>query len=339
MMPHDRRETVQGVQIWPLPLRGGRSRLLRFFHIWKDGFDMIRRSRASIVHFHDSELIFLGLAFRLIGFQVIYDVHEDLPRAVLSRDYIPWPLRRGVSWVCSLIERFARLFLSGIVAATPVIAARFPQRKTCLVQNFPIIAELDTESPIPYRLRPPAFVYVGDITVIKGIHEMILAIAQVHDSAATLKLAGDFTPEDLRERYVSLPGWKRTEFFGWISRARVAHVLGQARAGMVLFHPEPNHVASQPIKLFEYMSAALPIIGSDFPLWREIIVKNKCGLLVDPRDPQAIARAMGWVLDHPAEAEIMGRNGRRCVEARYNWDFEAKKLLDFYEHLIGVKRY
>jgi hypothetical protein len=86
--------------------------------------------------------------------------------------------------------------------------------------------------------------------------------------------------------------------------------------------------------MFEYMAAGLPVIASDFSLWREIVDGSGCGLLVDPMDPEAIAEAMQWILEHPAESEAMGRRGRQAVKERYNWEQEAKKLIRLYRRLL-----
>jgi hypothetical protein len=104
---------------------------------------------------------------------------------------------------------------------------------------------------------------------------------------------------------------------------------------MVTLHATSNYLDSYPVKMFEYMSAGLPVIASDFPLWRRIIDGAGCGLLVDPLNHEAIAKAMRWILDHPCEAEAMGQRGRQAVERTYNWDPEAVKLLSLYRELLN----
>jgi glycosyltransferase involved in cell wall biosynthesis len=101
--------------------------------------------------------------------------------------------------------------------------------------------------------------------------------------------------------------------------------------GIVTFLPIPNHVEAQPNKLFEYMSAGLPVIASDFPRWRDFVGDR--GRLVDPQDPQQIAAAMRFYLDHPEEARAAGARGRRAVEQQYNWDVEAEQLLRVYQRV------
>jgi glycosyltransferase involved in cell wall biosynthesis len=106
--------------------------------------------------------------------------------------------------------------------------------------------------------------------------------------------------------------------------------MKRSLAGIVTFHPLPNHLDSHPTKMFEYMSSGIPVIASDFPLWRDIIEGNQCGICVDPLDPKAIAAAIDYVVTHPQAAKAMGENGRRAVLQKYNWTVQANRLIDFY---------
>jgi glycosyltransferase involved in cell wall biosynthesis len=119
------------------------------------------------------------------------------------------------------------------------------------------------------------------------------------------------------------------------SREQVAALLGRVQAGLVLFHPAPNNVRAQPNKLFEYMSAGVPVIASDFPLWREVVEGEGCGLLVDPFNAVEVAEAVAHILGHPEEAEAMGRRGRAAVEQRFNWAREEATLVRLYRDVLG----
>jgi glycosyltransferase involved in cell wall biosynthesis len=146
-------------------------------------------------------------------------------------------------------------------------------------------------------------------------------------------LAGGFGSPDNKAKVMAMPGWAQTREFGKVGREELPSILSQSVAGLVLFLPVPNHVDAQPNKIFEYMSAGIPVIGSNFPLWKEIIEGNACGICVDPFDVVAISRAILWLADHPEEARRMGENGRKAVCDKYNWEIESIRLISFYSEL------
>ena len=59
--------------------------------------------------------------------------------------------------------------------------------------------------------------------------------------------------------------------------------------------------------MFEYMSAGIPVICSNFPLWRDIIEKHQCGICVDPQNSSEIALAIDFLAQNPKEAKVMGK--------------------------------
>lgn len=321
------------VDTGPRPAGGRISRMTR--GAWRM-YRALARARVDIVHFHDPELIPVAFLLRLRGVRVVYDVHEDLPRQILSKGYIPTPLRGPLSRIAGLAEWLGGKMFTGIAPATPAIAEHFPADRSVLVQNFPLQNELVAPASTLYSGRPAHFVYVGGISKIRGTIEMVKALERVENTDIRLRMLGKFNSQPLQQETQNLDGWKRVAFEGWADRQAVAATLGQVRAGLVLFLPEPNHVSAQPNKLFEYMSAGLPVIASDFPLWRQIVDGAGCGVLVDPNDPSAIAGAMDWILANPEEAEAMGQRGQRAVNETYNWDREAQKLVEFYRDRLSV---
>jgi glycosyltransferase involved in cell wall biosynthesis len=314
----------------------GQSRMHRFVLGFWNALVYFRRCRPTIVHFHDPELIPVALALKLLGVRIIYDVHEDLPRQVNAKYWIPRPFRRIVAGLVTAVEWAGSKAFDGIVTVTPTIAARFPNHKTSIVANFPRLSELNRTESAPYAKRSPRFAYVGGITVSRGAIEMVNAISRLPAIAdAELHLAGRFSPASFQFQLENEVAWDRVNYHGWADRDQVAKILGGARAGLVVLHPIDNYPDAYPVKMFEYMSTGLPVIASDFPLWRQIVEDAACGILVDPLDSKSIADAMQWVLDNPLEAEAMGKRGREAVEARYNWDSQAAVLLNLYGRLLN----
>jgi glycosyltransferase involved in cell wall biosynthesis len=334
--PSDESRNVEGVQLRCFPKYSGRAR--RLFKGLPAMYRAAKKERADIYHFHDPELIPVGLLLRSGGKQVIYDVHEDLPKTISYKRYIPewlkWPLRACLK----LVEEVAARFMSGIIAATKPIAARFSKTENVtVVHNYPLLEEFATGENKPESERGNYIAYVGArITSGRGALEMVQAMGLLpRNMKIQLKLAGAFDPPRLPEKLLPVPGWDRTVHLGVLQRREVAQMLKQARAGLVLLHPEPNYLNAQPVKLFEYMGAGIPVIASDFPVWRNIVETAGCGLLVNPLDPGAIANAIEYLWNHPEEAAEMGRRGQSAVKARYNWNIEEQHLLRFYGRLTG----
>lgn len=289
---------------------------------------------ADIYHLHDPELLPAGLLLRRRGKRVIFDAHEDLPRQILSKHYLHPLVRRPLSAVVERFERFACRRLTHVVAATPVIRDKFIAMGIAAtdINNFPLPGELESE--VAWSDKDDRVCYAGGITAIRGIRQVVAAMALCR-SGARLDLAGGFGEEGVRAEVEASPGWARVDALGFLSRPQVRDVLGRSVAGIVTFLPEPNHIDAQPNKMFEYMSAGLPVIASSFPLWREIIEGNECGICVDPLDPAAIAAAIDRLVENPDLARRMGENGRAAVHRRYNWSIEERKLLDLYEELLS----
>jgi glycosyltransferase involved in cell wall biosynthesis len=298
-------------------------------------FRAVAAARPRVAHFHDPELLPWALLLQCCGIKVVYDAHEDVPRQVRHNPGLPPLAQRLLPPFVSLAEWMAGRLLSGFVVATETIFDRFPAHKTVLVRNFPRLEELQPPAPTPMRDRPMEFTYVGAISEVRNIYAMIEAVTRVNPSAQ-LRLAGMFAVEETELRARSMPQWSAVRFEGWRSREGVAAILADGRAGLVLLKPIQHEMVSLPIKLFEYMAAGLPVISSDFPVWREIVDSANCGLLIDPLDLDAIVAAMQWILDNPDEAEAMGRRGRQAVEDQYNWEPEGAALVAFYRDRLGV---
>ena len=285
---------------------------------------------ADVYHLHDPELLPLCPLLKRRGKRVIFDAHEDVPKQILGKHYLPQILRGVVATSFAIFERLACRYVDGVIAATPTIREKFRRFHNLVedVNNFPILGELDP--PADRAFGGGNVCYIGSIAGIRGIREIVRAL-ELCKTDARLILAGGFAEADTEVEVRATAGWARVEDLGVVGRAGVRDVLARSVAGLVTLYPTSNYIESLPIKMFEYMAAGIPVIASEFPLWREIVEASGCGICVNPHDPTAIASAIdSYVLD-PARAREMGDNGRRAVLERYNWRREELKLLVFYE--------
>ena len=329
--PHDRDEIVDGVQIRAVPRPA--SRMQRMLRTTWAVFRVGLRERGAVYHLHDPELLLFGVWLQWTGRKVIYDAHEDAPRDILSKHYLPRSVRAVLAGCVDMLERSVCSMFAGVVTVTAPIAARFDPARTVVVHNYPLLEEFPEPSGPPFAQRARAAVYVGGLNRIRGVREMIAAVGEVAArSSAELWLAGRFDPPALEAELALEAGWAHTSRLGWCGRDRIVALLGRARVGLLVLHAVPNHLGSLPIKLFEYMGAGLPVVASDFPMWREVL--GDAALLVDPLDTRAIAGAVEWLFDHPDEAERMGRLGREAVVTRFHWEREAEVLLGLYARIL-----
>jgi hypothetical protein len=115
LAPHDREETRDGVRIKPIaPARGRVERmLLSPLRLLRE----VSRLRPDVCHFHDPELIPLGIAIAIMGPRVIYDVHENVPKDILAKAYLPTCIRPMVASMVGFLQRAgSRAFAMVVVA-------------------------------------------------------------------------------------------------------------------------------------------------------------------------------------------------------------------------------
>ncbi|WP_109441896.1 glycosyltransferase family 4 protein [Acinetobacter haemolyticus] len=290
---------------------------------------------ADIYHLHDPELLFIALKLKNSGKKVIFDAHEDLPKQILAKPYLNLFLAKIISMFAKYYEEYICSKLDCIVTATPAIRDKFSKfcKKVIDINNYPLLGEL-TPLDKDWSKIQNEIAYVGGISKIRGIEQVVSSLSLLKTSTK-LNLVGSFGEKITYENARRSEGWSRVNELGQLNRNEVKEVLQSSVAGLVTFLPVPNHIDAQPNKMFEYMSAGIPVIGSNYPLWKSIIEGNNCGICVNPESPKEIAAAIDKLVSNKELAQEMGKNGINAVNEKYNWSIEEAKLFKLYEELLG----
>jgi glycosyltransferase involved in cell wall biosynthesis len=326
-----------GIRILRIPQE--RYRLLRMTRsVWRI-YKLARREDAAIYHLHDAELIPLGLLLAVAGRRVIYDAHEDLPKDILEKPWIPQKLRGVLSPVVGWLERVTSGCFAAVVTAGNSISDRLVSagKQPITINNYPLPYEFKVSNSVSERRSTTnVIVSFGGLYTFRAVHPMVEAIGLLPESLPVkLVLGGGSESDVLREELSSKFGWLNIDYRGQLTRSQMLSELSRAFAAIVLFRNGPNTHSVRSNRFYEALAAGVPVITPDFGDWRSVVEGNRCGLTVDPQDPKEIAAAIEWLFSHPEEAAEMGRNGRELFLREFNWEREGEKLVRLYATLTN----
>lgn len=339
VVPHDKDETIDGVKIRAVPQPANRKQ--RFI---KTGYQVYRRAlkiNANIYHIHDPELLPYAQLLRLHGKKVIYDMHENLPRDILTKKWINPRRRRYLANLVHLAERPLLKGLYIVFAETSYKKDYYWVTNWVEILNMPDVGyliELETDQ----KYEPMAIAYVGGVSPDRGSIAMLEAIALLQNKGikCSFHCIGPADNEHRNELKAKIENMQLSDIYlyDYMIPTHAWEIIKKCHVGMAILKPDPNFFESYPTKLFEYMALGIPVITSNFPLYKEVIEHNNCGYCVNPESICDIADAMEYLLKHPIEAYILGTNGRKAVIDKYNWKYEASKLLKMYCELEGEQQ-
>jgi glycosyltransferase involved in cell wall biosynthesis len=325
-------ETVDDIKIYDIGKVDGR--INRFIKTTKNIKKLALILNCEVYHFHDPELLFVGLALKRSGKKVIFDMHENVPGDIEEKGYIHPLFRKLISYCYQRLEIYAVKKFDAIVSTRESINERLnPYNSNIeLITNFPIV-----EKNIVKINDPDTTICFAGAVISNWRHKEVINAIENIDSVKYL-LAGP-TNEDYINELRMLKGWTKVDYIGRVPYDRVKAIYQMGSIGVAIYiycrnmDGKTGNLANT--KLFEYMNWEIPIICTDFSLWKEIIVDEiQCGICVNPYDINAISKAIEYLIENPEIARQMGKNGRKAVLNRYNWDTQALKLVALYEKII-----
>ena len=291
-------------------------------------FDMIKICKkvdADVYHFHDPELMFVGLYLKMKGKMVIYDIHENNPASILSKPYIKSKiLRVTLSKTFNFFEQSCSKFFDALVTARPDITKRFKHKNIVTLRNFPILPDFSKSNNPKITKIKPSVIYVGGMHSQRGTFELIEAFEELDEYE--LWLLGFAREEELQKKIENNP--KNVKYFGLVEAYEVFDYINMADIGIITFLEEPNHINTLATKPFEYMACGKPMIMSDFLYWQETF--GNSSLYVDPSNSEKIADKIRTLLTDKEALAKMEKLNKNLSQVEYNWERESQKLLELY---------
>ncbi len=312
------------------------NRWLKIGFLWLRMLRQLTLVKADIYHFHDPELIPIGILLKLAGKKVIYDAHEDVALDIQTKVWIKPSMRYLIGKFFDVFEKTSSKFFDAVITVAPNLLKKFARVNSSSfeVRNFPMIEDLSFAKTANYERKKNQLLYVGSLTKVRGASKMLDALLHLD---ANLVLAGTFSPPSLLEECQKHPAWSKVKYLGFCSREQIIALCQESALGYALIQEDKNLMTGYPVKLFEYMSCELPVIVSDFPLWREIVEGAQCGLAINQYEVANIVAATEKILSDADLRNKMGQNGKEAVLKKYNWPQEEQHLLNVYEQILEKK--
>jgi glycosyltransferase involved in cell wall biosynthesis len=300
--------------------------------------------KVDVVHFHDIDILPWMTMIALIK-PVIYDVHENYPEEMLSRQGIPRILRRGLS----IAVRWMQIGCAAVIRNVVLVADSQhkdlvgPTLRKTMVMNYATVELLRDVAP-DYMTRPDGVIFLGSQHENNGSRLLVeiadrlrkrlpgmktYAIDRFADPVYRQKLLDEVTRRGLQDNYVLLPNVKPQSIMQYLNRCTIA-VTCNLRV--------PQQINGVHTKLFEYMAAGLPTVASDLPHQVKTISEANNGLLAKPEDPNSFVEAICQLAANRERARQIGVNGQRYFIERYSWESQADVIQGLYERAMRGRR-
>lgn len=300
-------------------------RLLAPFRVFKK----VYKVKPQVLMVNTHELLLVSFLNRILfGTRIVYDVQENYYRNIRwTLAFSPWIRRPLALWV-RLKERLLAPFFHRIIFAEKcyVDEIKFLAPKAIVLENKSVLPTGFTRRPEQGKIL---LAFTGTLGASTGVFEAIELADKLHERRADIELhiIGHCPlPEVLAEvmnrcagkRHVKLTVGKMQ-----VGHERILELISRAHFGIVSYPPSPHTFNRIPTKLFEYMSARLPILLTTNPGWLALTTPVSAAIAVDFKSPD-----VGRIL-----VEMESRDFYTGTVEQFLWSSEEKKLVDLVEGL------
>jgi len=302
------------------------------FIFLKHGFD--------IIHAHNPPDIFVLIAifYKILGKKFVFDQHDLSPEMYFAR--FSGEGNQIVYKALLFFERLSYFFADHLIATNEsykkiqIQRGNVPEDRITIVRNGPNLHKIpqiiDSNSPAN---KKSTIVYVGDMGYHDGVDYLLRSLQCLkkdlnrNDFNCVLVGAGD-AYESIKSLAQSLNLTNDINFTGWVDHNEVKNFLQVAD---ICVAPEPSNSyndKSTMIKIMEYMAFAKPIVAFDLPEHR--VTAQDSAIYAKPNEELDFARKIVLLMNDPEQRRKMGMNGRKRIESKLCWSYQASRLLEVY---------
>jgi glycosyltransferase involved in cell wall biosynthesis len=274
------------------------------------------------------------LIAKLKRLPLVYDAHEYFTGVPELQD------RPFVKWVWTTIERNIFPHLKTVMTVSDSIAEQYEKQygiRAIVVRNCASSSEeIKQLSRDELGIPEDSLLLIlqgGGINIDRGGEELIEAVSKVDKVFLIIAGSGDVI-DVLKEKTINLNVFDRIRFIPKLHWKELMRYTKSADAGLTLDKDTNlNYRFSLPNKLFDYISAGIPVIAGDLPEVKKIIDEYRCGIIIPKVTSEEIGRAIIKLRDDRDYLNKLNQNAVNASES-LNWDLESKKVSDFYSEII-----
>jgi glycosyltransferase involved in cell wall biosynthesis len=275
------------------------------------------------------------LISKIKGLPLVYDSHEYFTGVPEIQN------RPFVKWVWKSIERIIFPKLNNVLTVSDSIADKYNNEyglRPLTVRN----CSAGTGLIVPYSRRE---LNVNDsdlllimqgtgINVDRGGEELIEAVNQTKNVSLLIVGSGDLI-DKLKNRVAELGIQFKVKFISKVPWEELMRYTKSADIGLTLDkNNNDNYNFSLPNKLFDYINSGIPVIASNLPEVKKLLLRYKCGVLINDVSPEDITSAICELRDNPSRLAEMRANSIKA-SAELNWEIESEKIKALYISMLS----
>jgi glycosyltransferase involved in cell wall biosynthesis len=342
-------ENMEGIEVYRYPLREGSSPLsyvfeylMAFLGQMTLALRIYRRTRFRVIQAcNPPDTIFLvGAFFKLFGVRFIFDHHDLNPELFEVKYGARGLLYRLVCLAERLTYRTADISIATNASYRQVAIERggMPPERVFVVHSSPDLRNVEIVPPRTDLKRGRRFLvlYLGTMGLQDGVDlllEAAVRITAVRDDTSFVLVGGGPEVPNLKTQATAKGLDGVLQFAGVRVGKELAEYLSTADVGVAPDPKNPMNDKSTMNKVLEYMAYGRPLALFDLTEGRR--AAGDAALYARPNDPQDLAGKILQLLASEALRRELGERGRKRVQERFNWEFEAKALLEAYEAALA----